>query len=129
MVVPQRTQVFVRVQQPCNGRSPTDASVRSGATATQVFILVSECLSGFISTSSKAVFNLGHWLYLFLEKLLLLAPCLQHRRGFLEVTAEILNRFWIQVAVSLLYLQPHKAFSEAKRPLHNRFRSETVINL
>ena len=37
--------------------------------------------------------------------------------SFLEVPADILNHFWVQVAVS-----------EVKRPLHNRFGSGKVIN-
>jgi len=40
--------------------------------------------------------------------------------SFLEAPADILNHFWIQVAV---------AVSEAKRPLRNRFGSEAVTNL
>jgi hypothetical protein len=38
--------------------------------------------------------------------------------SFLEVSTDFLNHFWIQVTVSLL-----------KRPLRNRFGSETVTNL
>ena len=41
-----------------------------------------------------------------------------YRWGFLEVPTDILNNFWIQVAVS-----------EVKRPLHGRFGSETDKNL
>jgi hypothetical protein len=36
----------------------------------------------------------------------------------LEVPTDFLNRFWIQVTVSIM-----------KRPLRNRFRIETVTNL
>jgi hypothetical protein len=36
----------------------------------------------------------------------------------IEVPTDILNHFWFQVAVS-----------EAKRPLRNRFRSETATHL
>jgi hypothetical protein len=38
--------------------------------------------------------------------------------SFLEVPADFLNHFWIEVV-----------FSEVKRPLRNRFGSETVTNL
>jgi hypothetical protein len=41
-----------------------------------------------------------------------------YSQGFLEVPTDILNHFWIQVGVS-----------EVKRPLRNRFGSETVTNL
>ena len=39
-------------------------------------------------------------------------------KSFLEVPTDMLNHFWIQVAVS-----------EVKRPLRNRFGSETVTDL
>jgi hypothetical protein len=44
----------------------------------------------------------------------------------IEVPAGIFNHFRIQVAVSLLKL-PYGGFRKGKRPLRNRFRSETVI--
>jgi hypothetical protein len=50
-------------------------------------------------------------------------------QSFQEAPTDFLIKyFWIQVAVSLLK-PPHGAVSEVKRPLRNRFRSETVINL
>jgi hypothetical protein len=48
--------------------------------------------------------------------------------SFLGVPADILNHFWIQVAVLLLKLPPGGC-SEVKRPLRNRFGSATISNL
>jgi hypothetical protein len=62
--------------------------------------------------------HLGQFMHTFVTTPVVSALENHHAQSSLGVPAGILNRFWIQVAVS-----------EVKLPSHGRFRSKTVENL